>query len=95
MSVGKVEIIRKVAEKTGKKRAEVKQIFEEIMSEIANSLIEGKRVAIKELGVFNLKTRIARKGRNPQTGEEIKIPSKKVIGFKPAKSIQKEINKKK
>jgi DNA-binding protein HU-beta len=67
----------------------VSYIYETIVKTIAS----GERVIIPGLGVFGVKERKAKKARNPRTGEEITIPAKKVVVFKPAKSLQIAVNK--
>ncbi|MCS7262031.1 MAG: HU family DNA-binding protein [Aquificaceae bacterium] len=58
---------------------------------ISEALKRGERVAVPGFGIFNVKTRAERKGRNPRTGEEIKIPSRKVVVFKPAKELRESV----
>ncbi len=82
---GKGEIVDRVAAKTGKKKTEVAQVIDEMLSEINGSLDNGEAVTLRGFGTFRVRERAARKGRNPRTGEEITIPASKVVSFKQSK----------
>ncbi|MCX7920112.1 MAG: HU family DNA-binding protein [bacterium] len=56
---------------------------------IAKGIKKDKRMAIPDFGVFTVRSRKARMGRNPQTGAAIKIPASKTVGFKPAPALKK------
>ncbi len=62
----------------------VDAVFETVM----DSLSEGEKVQLIGFGNFEVRNRSARKGRNPQTGEEIQIPASKVPAFKPGKALK-------
>lgn len=89
----KVELIAKVAEKTGLKKAEAERAVNATIDALAEALAKGERVAIPGLGVFNVKQRKERKGRDPRTGKEIKIPARKAVAFTAAKSLKEAVNK--
>lgn len=72
--------IKDVAKQAGLKEEQIKQVFEAV-----EGIVLHERVTIKGFGTFQIKTRHARIGRNPKTGEEIKIPAKEVMTFKPSK----------
>lgn len=86
------ELIAKYAESEGcsknAAKGTIRKVFEVISSEVNN----GNGVAIPDFGKFELKTREARKGRNPRTGEEIEIPETTSISFKPSKSLKSSLN---
>jgi nucleoid DNA-binding protein len=63
-----------------------KEFIEILLDHINNDIKDGINVRLNNFGIFKLKTRPARKGRNPQTGEEIDIDEKQVITFKPTKA---------
>jgi DNA-binding protein HU-beta len=90
----KSELIAKVAEKAGLKKSEAERAVNAAIEALVEALSKGERVAIPGLGVFNVKERKARKGRNPRTGKEIKIPKRKVVAFTAAKSLKEALNKK-
>ncbi len=90
----KAELISKVATTAGLKKAESERAVNAAIDALVQALSKGERTAIPGLGVFNVKQRKARKGRNPRTGKEIKIPARKVVSFTPAKSLKESVNKK-
>ena len=87
----KEELITKVAQATGLKKTEVKKVLESFIETLSESLSKGERTAIPGFGIFSVKQRKARKGRNPRTGKEIKIPARKVVYFKPAKALSQKV----
>ncbi len=90
----KAELISKVATAAGLKKAEAERAVNAAIDALVEALSKGERTAIPGLGVFNVKQRKARKGRNPRTGKEITIPARKVVSFTPAKSLKEAVNKK-
>lgn len=69
------------------KRA-VGEIIDSIFANISKAIKKDKRFVFPSFGTFNVKKRKARMGRNPQTGEKIKIKASKTVGFKPAPSFK-------
>jgi len=65
-----------------------------ILENITKALSKGDSIPFVGFGTFSVKKRAARKGRNPQTGEEIKIPARKVVHFSIGKNLKEKINKK-
>lgn len=90
----KAELISKVAQISGLKKSEAERAVNAVVESLAEALEKGERTAIPGLGVFNVRKRKARKGRNPRTGKEIKIPARKVVAFTAAKSLKEKVNKK-
>ncbi|PIQ97386.1 MAG: integration host factor [Nitrospinae bacterium CG11_big_fil_rev_8_21_14_0_20_56_8] len=64
------------------------EIMDATFENIGKAIKKDKRFAYPGFGTFSVRNRKARKGRNPQTGEEIKIKASKTIGFKPAPSLK-------
>ena len=87
----KAELIAKVAQEAGVTKAQAGRCVDAFVRALTEALAKGERVALPELGVFNVKERKARKGRNPRTGEVIEIPARKVVVFKPAKSLKERV----
>ena len=81
----KMEIVDGVAERTGLKKSDVAKVIDEALGEIRGSLDRGESVSLRGFGNFKVTETAARKGRNPQTGEEIDIAAGKRIGFKASK----------
>ena len=69
----------------------VGDIIDSTFSAIGKSIKKDKRFAYPSFGTFTVRNRKARKGRNPQTGEEIKIKASKTVGFKPSPTLKKSL----
>ena len=82
---GKTELVEKVAQGTGLSKTDVGKVLDEALAEIRRSVDGGETVALRGFGTFRLSERSARKGRNPQTGEEIDIPASRNLAFKASK----------
>lgn len=85
--MNKAELIEEVAKVTSTKK-EAEAVLEAIIAAIAKTLKKGDTVTLVGFGTFSVSKRKARKGRNPQTGEEIKIAAKKVPVFKAGKGLK-------
>ncbi len=79
----KKDIILKIANETKLKQIDVKKIVQKTFDCIIDSLAEGKKVELRNFGIFKIKQRKGRTGRNPRTGEAVPVPPKKVVVFKP------------
>ncbi len=88
----KAELVAKVAAEAGTTKAAAERCVNAFVEALAEALAKGERVALPGLGVFNVKERKARKGRNPRTGEEITIPARKVVTFHAAKALKEKVN---
>ena len=89
--MSKAEFIANVAEAGDLSNAEAKRVVELVFGEIENGLKRSRKegkYSIGTLGTFTITKRPARKGRNPQTGEEIKIKASKGLRFKPSSSLK-------
>lgn len=84
----KAELINQVAEATELSKKDATPVVEAVFEAIQSNLSEGEKVQIIGFGTFEVRDRAARKGRNPQTGEEIQIPATKVPAFKPGKGLK-------
>ncbi len=92
--MNKAELIAKIAEdsKLTKKAAET--ALDAFMTTVEGSLKKGEKVQLVGFGTFEVRQRAARKGRNPQTKAEIKIPASKAPVFKAGKALKELVNKK-
>ncbi len=79
----KKEIVLKIADETDVKQINVKLIVQKTLDTIVDSLSKGETVELRNFGIFKVKSRKGRMGRNPRTGENIPVPEKKVVRFKP------------
>ncbi len=87
----KQELIDVVADKCDLSKAAAKAAIETVFEEIAKAIKKEKRFQMPGFGTFSVKTRKARTGRNPKTGEEIKIKASKTVGFKPAPTLKEKL----
>ena len=91
----KAELIDKVAQKISRSSQVSKKATGDIIdltfAEIALAIRKEKRFSVPSFGTFNVKSRKARKGRNPQTGEEMKIKASKTVSFKPAPQLKNKL----
>jgi DNA-binding protein HU-beta len=80
--MNKAQLIDAIAAGAGLSKADAKKALDAFINATTDTLKSGDRVALIGFGTFSVSERGARTGRNPQTGKEIKIPSKKVVKFK-------------
>jgi len=86
----KAELIDKVADTKAldlSKRA-VEKVVNAALNTVAKAIVKDKRFSYPGFGTFTVRSRKARIGRNPQTGEKIRIKASKTVGFKPAHSLK-------
>ena len=86
--LSKQDVISSVADATGLNKKEAGDAVDAVVNTIKNALAEGNSVGLIGFGSFEVKTRAARTGRNPQTGAELDIPEKKVPSFKAGKELK-------
>ncbi|MFQ5850855.1 MAG: integration host factor subunit alpha [Candidatus Binatia bacterium] len=88
----KADIIARIYEKVGFSKKDATDVVEATFEIIKSRLGEGEKVKISGFGNFVVNSKRPRKGRNPQTGEEIIIEGRKVLTFKPSQILKKNIN---
>ena len=88
----KSETIKLLMERTGLSRNQSTETLEFFLDSVKRSLKNGEKVCLVGFGTFYIKEKKPRMGRNPRTGEKIKIPAKKVAVFKPGKSFRELVN---
>lgn len=93
MIMTKEELIDAVAKKCGCAKTVAAECLNAILEIITNTLIKGEKVALTGFGTFSAAQRAARAGVNPQTGEKIQIPARKVPKFKAGKSLKDAVRK--
>ncbi|WP_128894449.1 HU family DNA-binding protein [Longirhabdus pacifica] len=89
--MNKSELITKVSESADMSKKDVTKAVDAIFNTISEALKNNEKVQLVGFGNFEVRERSARKGRNPQTGEEIDIPASKVPAFKPGKALKEGI----
>lgn len=90
--MNKTELIEKVAENAEMTKKQASQAVDAILGSISEALKSGEKVQLIGFGNFESRERAARKGRNPQTGEEIEIAATKVPAFSPGKALKDAVN---
>ena len=92
--MNKAELIAAIAAKTGETKKGAEAVVNAFVSTVTDALAKGEKVQLVGFGSFEVRKRAARKGRNPQTKEEIKIPASKAPVFKAGKALKEVVNKK-
>ena len=92
--MNKTELIEEMATKIDQTKKATEDLLNAFTETIIEELTKGEKVQLVGFGTFEVTTRAARKGRNPQTGEEIKIPASKMPRFKAGKALKDIVNKK-
>jgi len=87
----KTQLVGKLAEETGISRKQAEEILLALVDTVRKAIKKGDTVKIPDLGGWRLRSMKARMGRNPQTGEAIKIPARKKVGFTVAKSFKQSV----
>jgi nucleoid DNA-binding protein len=91
MTVTKKEIAMKIAEETGIKQIHVKKVVQKTFDNIVGALMQGQTIELRNFGVFKVRVRKGRMGRNPRTGDAVPIPDKKVVTFKPGLVMKEKV----
>ena len=93
MTLTKADLVQKVyREHPSLTKADASKAVESFLSIAKNSLINGNDLLLSGFGKFNVKDKKARRGRNPQTGEELTLESRRVVTFKPSGILRNKIN---
>jgi nucleoid DNA-binding protein len=91
--VTKKEIVRQIAERIHETQLKTKEIVQLTFDAIVDTLIQDRRIELRNFGVFEVKLRKARKARNPRTDAEVQVPPKFVVTFKPGKEMEERVRK--
>ncbi|MCX7913416.1 MAG: HU family DNA-binding protein [Thermodesulfovibrionales bacterium] len=87
----KAELIDKIASTAGITKSDAAKSLDATIESVKAALKKGQKVTLVGFGTFSVSKRKARKGRNPRTGEEIKIPATKVPKFVPGKALKEAV----
>lgn len=90
--MNKSDLIDAVAAQAGLSKAEASRSVDAMVDSITNALKRGDKVSLVGFGVFSVRSRAARQGRNPKTGQSIRIPAGKTPGFKAGKALKDAVN---
>jgi DNA-binding protein HU-beta len=87
----KAELVSKIAEKAGLTKADSEKALNAFLSAVEETLISEGKLTLTGFGTFAVEERKERTGRNPRTGEELKIPACKVVKFRPGKLLKEAV----
>ena len=91
--MNKTELVAAVAEKSGVTKKDAERVINAAFETITAELQKGEKIQISGFGIFEVKAREARVGRNPRTKEAIEIPASKVPAFKASKALKDIVSK--
>ncbi|MBB6444052.1 HU family DNA-binding protein [Bacillus benzoevorans] len=89
--MNKTDLVKAVSAQADLTQKDAAKAVEAIFETISNTLAQNEKIQLIGFGTFEVRERAARKGRNPQTGEEIDIAASKVPAFKPGKELKEAI----
>lgn len=87
----KKEIVKAISDELGLTQLKTKEIVQKTFDAIVETLVEDRRIELRNFGVFEVKMRAARKARNPRTGGQVEVPAKFVVTFKPGKEMEAKV----
>src|SRR5476651_1923747 len=90
-AVTKKEIVKQISEAIGLTQLQTQEIVQKTFDAIVTTLVEDRRIELRNFGVFEVKKRAARKARNPRTGDKVYVPEKFVVTFKPGKEMEEKV----
>ncbi len=94
MTVTKRDLVLSISSETGLSQQEVQRVVQAVLDKVAEALIRGDKIELRGFGVFEVKVRKARVGRNPNRPEkDIPIPARAVVRFKPGKELREAVLK--
>lgn len=91
--MNKADLINATAASTGLSKKDSEKAVNTVIDAITDALVKGDKVQLVGFGVFEVKSRAARTGRNPRTKEVIEIPASKIPQFKPGKALKDAVSK--
>jgi nucleoid DNA-binding protein len=90
--VTKKGIVKDISDRTGLTQVDAKRVVQATFDSIIELLEKHGRIEIRNFGVFAVRTRAPRKARNPRTGEEVMVPEKRIVTFKPGRIMEQQIH---
>ena len=87
----KAELVAKIASEAGITNSQADKAVDGFVSTVSGALSGGDKITLVGFGTFSVGARSAREGRNPRTGEKIKIPASKVVKFKVGKTLSEKV----
>jgi nucleoid DNA-binding protein len=84
----KKDIVKDISARTGLSQIDTKRVVQNTFEAILDTLVKESRIELRNFGIFIVKERAERKARNPRTGQEVVVPSKKVVIFRPGRRME-------
>ena len=89
----KADIVDTIFEKVGISKKEAQDIVENLFDTMKQTFVEGESIKISGFGTFNVRKKLARRGRNPKTGQDLEITPRRVITFRVSNQLKKELER--
>ena len=89
----KKEIVKAISQDVGLPKSKTREIVQKTFDAIIDALVNEGRIELRNFGIFEVKKRAARPGRNPRTGDEILVPERYVVNFKPGKVMEDRVKR--
>jgi integration host factor subunit alpha len=89
----KADLVEAIFEKIGLSKKEAQELIEILFDTMKQAFVEGESVKISSFGTFNVRKKMARRGRNPKTGEDLEITPRKTITFRASNQLKSAIEK--
>ncbi len=90
-TVTKKQIVERIAAKTKQTKVLTKETVQLFLDTVTEELAKGNRIELRDFGVFEVKDRARRIGRNPRTGEPVPVPKRRVVTFKVGRMMRKKV----
>ena len=87
----KVELVAAISKEAGITKSQAEKAVDGFVSAVSDALVSGDKITLVGFGTFSVGERAHREGRNPRTGEKIKIPASKVVKFKAGKTLSEKV----
>ena len=87
----KAELVAKIASAVGISKGKADKVVDGIVSAVSGALSGGEKITLVGFGTFSVSSRAEREGRNPRTGQKMKIPASKVVKFKAGKTLSEKV----
>lgn len=91
ITITKKDLVNRIAERTGETKVVTKTIIQMFLDEIVAELSRGNRLEFRDFGVFEVRTRRARRAQNPRTLEKVDVPPKRVVKFKVGRVMREKV----
>lgn len=89
----KKEIVKAISQDVGLPKSKTREVVQKTFDAIIDALVSEGRIELRNFGIFEVKKRASRPGRNPRTGAEIIVPERFVVSFKPGKEMEDRVKR--